>query len=720
MENAFVFVCLLWLYTNTSATLISNNYHFKGPFSIGENNKIGEVYVGEVLELNFDLSLNEICSHNPEQYRSGCFILQIGQQVYEQFPLISITRLKMDATAKFSIVWQASRYLLFSKSINISSNTLFRNLLYDLNVYHHYYLKISPIEWIMMVDNITFINYKSEKNHTFYNISSSIYKTYPLNIAADNGGYTLDAQIKNIIINSTYFEKDTMWDIIPTHWDHETTEQFNIGLVDIGWIKYLDCIDGTGSVENYVVYNEYYNQTQLLEFAKYAITFKIIPENVTRNSSYYSKFAVLSDICTTNVWALNNGYSVGYKLDINTLEVTGYPQFDEYIGEYEAVGRMIPRCFLYELDDTPYDLSAFFSIGCAQSIVILTDPKRPNGGVCSWTGYKDTITNNTLNKIGVYLGFDKNRDKCCRSNGDQLKYFQCNANEIPPTPPPTPQTQCKARILGKCDEFGSLYISYDNGKTFTNVINNVEYQWSMDYLLSNITSKTIVNFTCENYGYWGVFVSTITLFGMNGEIINFYTDPQMTNFSSDKNITWYEGFNDPNAIWNKQSFVNSELEPGYVYNTSWVWDDTYDIHQIITFQFDFGRQQEILNRLCPETIQIKNVVVKQLENFEIGLIIGAILLFLTVIVFLIRYCWIQRSKLLEKTIFITNPMIILIGIGIYDKEPIEPELENIDLMDLDVDVDIENLMQLFNGHFQYDEIYPEYNSTDEIKLHWKA
>ena len=57
----------------------------------------------------------------------------------------------------------------------------------------------------------------------------------------------------------------------------------------------------------------------------------------------------------------------------------------------------------------------------------------------------------------------------------------------------------------------------------------------------------------------------------NGEIINIsYTDPEMTNFSSTEIINWSIGFNDPDAIWNKQGRINSKLEPGYPYNVSWV------------------------------------------------------------------------------------------------------------------------------------------------------
>ena len=58
-----------------------------------------------------------------------------------------------------------------------------------------------------------------------------------------------------------------------------------------------------------------------------------------------------------------------------------------------------------------------------------------------------------------------------------------------------------------------------------------------------------------------------------------HTDPEMTNFLLTENVNWSIGFNDRDAIWNKQSDIDSKLESGYPYNVSCVWRTQTNEHR---------------------------------------------------------------------------------------------------------------------------------------------
>ena len=124
-------------------------------------------------------------------------------------------------------------------------------------------------------------------------------------------------------------------------------------------------------------------------------------------------------------------------------------------------------------------------------------------------------------------------------------------------------------------------MSRDNGSTFVNITNDGNYIWSLDEIIYNITQDTILRFTVENVFASGGFVATVTIPGVNGELVQLYTDAEMTNFTSSDDIKWSKGFNDPSAIWYTQSGINSELEPGFNYDATWVWSNNFSPKTII-------------------------------------------------------------------------------------------------------------------------------------------
>ena len=80
-----------------------------------------------------------------------------------------------------------------------------------------------------------------------------------------------------------------------------------------------------------------------------------------------------------------------------------------------------------------------------------------------------------------------------------------------------------------------------------------------------------------------------------------------------------------------------------------------------------------------------------------------------------------RAKIFMKTIYVKNPMVIPIAIGLYEDEPVEPEINGY-LIDLDEGVrrDIDNIKTLFGDQLKYD-IFPNYEDDDinSYKVTWK-
>eukprot|EP01084_Bolivina_argentea_P297116 511802_1 len=98
---------------------------------------------------------------------------------------------------------------------------------------------------------------------------------------------------------------------------------------------------------------------------------------------------------------------------------------------------------------------------------------------------------------------------------------------------------------------------------------------------------------------------------------------------------------------------------------------------------------------------------------------GILLLFMAAIILI--YCLYRKNKakasrIASKTMTLKNPMVILIGIGDYDEECENAEIEQF-VTDLDgVDIDINNLLNLFRDTLNY-QIYPQYDEYPNV--YWK-
>ncbi len=102
------------------------------------------------------------------------------------------------------------------------------------------------------------------------------------------------------------------------------------------------------------------------------------------------------------------------------------------------------------------------------------------------------------------------------------------------------------------------------------------------------------------------------------------------------------------------------------------------------------------------------------------IVIFTVLLCVTVIISIRCYKRKQRLYRNNAAMIIQKAMVILIGVGEYDENPNEPdiELKNCFLSDLSLKTDITNLCSLFGSQNLNYSIYPQYKDITSPILHW--
>ena len=83
--------------------------------------------------------------------------------------------------------------------------------------------------------------------------------------------------------------------------------------MEIGWIEYSSCIEGA----NPSTLNSDFSSDQLLQLAQQAVTVKILPSTDIPGHSETAYYAMMADLCSNPIFALNNGYSLSFTLDEN-------------------------------------------------------------------------------------------------------------------------------------------------------------------------------------------------------------------------------------------------------------------------------------------------------------------------------------------------------------------------------------------------------------------
>eukprot|EP01084_Bolivina_argentea_P105772 189417_1 len=163
------------------------DHYFPETIEITFNQQIGlkNVTIGDIMEISFDLRLNESC---PLEY---CHLLHIGSVWQQRLPLINIP----SNTGGLQVV--------FSDITNTNSNyhitdSYLASTLID-GSYHNLYFKWSHSQRIFIFDNIT---YKNETSGT-YDFTQYINNKYPLYVVDKWTPYIIKGHIKNLCIKST-------------------------------------------------------------------------------------------------------------------------------------------------------------------------------------------------------------------------------------------------------------------------------------------------------------------------------------------------------------------------------------------------------------------------------------------------------------------------------------------------------------------------------------
>eukprot|EP01084_Bolivina_argentea_P246846 413027_1 len=123
----------------------------------------------------------------------------------------------------------------------------------------------------------------------------------------------------------------------------------------------------------------------------------------------------------------------------------------------------------------------------------------------------------------------------------------------------------------------------------------------------------------------------------------------------------------------------------------------------------------ILPTIFTELTGNSKFILNQFHWIIITLSLLCIIIVIVLILFSIHLRNRNAKKLAaENTLLMSNPMVILVCIGDYDQDPNEPDLEDVYVNDLNVDIDIINLSTIFDKYNW--SIFPKYGQYP--KIHW--
>lgn len=126
----------------------------------------------------------------------------------------------------------------------------------------------------------------------------------------------------------------------------------------------------------------------------------------------------------------------------------------------------------------------------------------------------------------------------------------------------------------------------------------------------------------------------------------------------------------------------------------------------------FGTPVVLTNKYFKKVIN-KVDISKGFESWQVILLVSGVLLVITLIfIYVYKYCH------YKKRLQLSNPMVIIYGIGAYENNPTNPEFDGI-VSDLDaVEWDIRNTAALFGEYFNY-TVFPHYDLSQGVKQLWK-
>ena len=114
--------------------------------------------------------------------------------------------------------------------------------------------------------------------------------------------------------------------------------------MDIGWLELASCIKGF----NPLIYHNAYSLSELIVLAEQAITVQIGPSSNIPGVTMDSDYTNTADLCSSPIFALNNGYEMSYHLNMSTTPpvISGYSDLNDWIGTNTSKSILENSCSL--------------------------------------------------------------------------------------------------------------------------------------------------------------------------------------------------------------------------------------------------------------------------------------------------------------------------------------------------------------------------------------
>eukprot|EP01084_Bolivina_argentea_P029739 55205_1 len=274
--------------------------------------------------------------------------------------------------------------------------------------------------------------------------------------------------------------------------------------IDIGWIQIFSCREGYG-INNQPIFKDDHTWEELLPFTHHAIAAQILSNSAqpsdfdfTNNPSDY--FAVMTDICSNPVLALNNERELSWVIDINTLVTVSDSDLNNWLGSSVAKNRLRQNTVCTGCSRTGISLTKSIYHACCnnQGIHINFDWSYTNLPItegtynCQWD-YRTNLAN--TDGISFWIGFDISKEKCCKIRNNEMQYVDCNITFN--TPHTTQQTIITSDLMSTNTETTSILsntpyttLSIPTTTLFVSTITTTEQPHTTLYAPSSTTEQT--------------------------------------------------------------------------------------------------------------------------------------------------------------------------------------------------------------------------------------
>ncbi len=193
-------------------------------------------------------------------------------------------------------------------------------------------------------------------------------------------------------------------------WTITSTENFGGKSLEIGWLEYSHCKEGN-SGDSASIYNPDYSMDELLDLAQYAVTIKFLPSTDVPGQSETASYAVMAELCSNPIYALNRGYTMSWTVDETSQPpvVTGLATTDNWIGATELMSSVCYGDDSLGAEPTRIEVGYVYHACGNHGGLHIRQPGasgRPPNDLC----YFDYGTN-VGHDITVWFGFDAQGDR---------------------------------------------------------------------------------------------------------------------------------------------------------------------------------------------------------------------------------------------------------------------------------------------------------------------